>query len=750
MSRGISATPHPRLRTLIWAGLLALAGCSGEPAGPAATVEPSPPPLPGEGEDAGRTVIYRDTWGVPHIYAPTVEAGFHAMGYAQAEDRPEQLLMNLKIAMGELAEIAGESQVPQDIVARLFDHYGIARRQWPDASPVIRRRLQAFADGINAFYAAHPEDVPDWWGERTVEPQMVSAFGRMFLYNWSIDEALNDLRRGGIEPGFTSPRRASNQWAVAPQRSASGNALLLIDPHLSWWGVSRFWEVRMHAGELEGSGVTLAGNPYIGLGHNARLAWAMTTGGPDTGDVFALALDPDDHGRYRYGDEWRTIEQREVTLTVRGAEPRSVTLRFSDHGPIVATQGDTAYAARIPYDEGANPMAVWEALNFADDYRGARAAGATLAMFPQNLMAADTDGNVFYQRTGRVPVRSGEFDYSKPVDGSNPATDWQGIHPAEDLLTVVNPAQGYIQNCNIPPDAMMVDSPFRLDGQPGYLFSSANYGPALDGWTNQRGARAIELLAGDDSVTVEEALDYAVDVKPFGIDRWIDALDAAVPRDAETRPAVDGLMAWDRRLTRDSVDALRYAYWRLTLADHADGDGLRAAIDDHLAIVEGRTPDPVALDDGQRAVLADTFAAALTRMTEEVGTTEAPWGRVFRVGRDEASWPVGGGGGDQYGLTTLRTMGYLDPNERFERWGNRGQTSTQVVELSTPIRSWIYLPVGQSDRPGSPHYADQAAGPFSERRLKPSWWLPEDLAGNIESRTVLDLTGSTATRAAAP
>ncbi|MEQ8857105.1 MAG: penicillin acylase family protein [Pseudomonadales bacterium] len=727
------------LRTVGALVVLALCACSPAPQ-PEDTTTPAgqAAPLPGQGEDAGRTVIYRDTWGVPHIYAPSVDAGFYAMGYAQADDRPTQLLMNLKIAMGELAEIAGEDQIQQDLVARMFDHYGIAQRQWPDTPEPIRARLEAFADGINAFYAEHPADRPSWWGERAVSAQMVAAFGRMFLYNWSIDEALNDLRRGGVDPGFVSPRRASNQWAVAPSRSASGHALLLIDPHLSWWGVSRFWEVRIHAGELRGSGVTLAGNPYIGLGHNEHLAWAMTTGGPDTGDVFALTLDPDDPTRYRYGDDWLPISERTVTLGVRDEGEREFTLRSSAHGPIVASTASVAYAARIPYDENANPMAVWEALNFAEDYQGAVAAGDSLAMFPQNLMAADSDGNIYYQRTGRVPVRSDGFDYSRPVDASDPDSDWRGLHPGRDLLSVLNPEQGYMQNCNIPPDAMMVGSPFRLTAQPGYLFSSANYGPSLDGWTNQRGARAIELLAADDSVTVTEALDYAVDVKPYGIERWLAALNDAVAADAPGRPAVDSLIAWDGRLTRESVPALKYAYWRLALAEHPRAGEVRAAIDDHYAIVQGREPAAVVLDKAQRRLLAETFAAALARLESDLGTTEAPYGRVFRVGRDDASWPVGGGGGDLIGLTTLRTMGYGEPNEQYERWGNRGQTSTQIVELGSPIRSWLYLPVGQSDRPDSPHYADQAASVFSNRALKPSLWLPEDLAGNIESRTVLN------------
>ncbi len=738
------------------AGMLALlaGGCSPDPGGaagvetPAAIVaespaaEPAAAPsaesLPGRGDDAGRTVVYRDTWGVPHIYAPTVEAGFYAMGYAQAEDRPAQLLTNLKIAMGELAEIVGEDGVAQDLISLMFDHYGIAGRQWPTMPERIQARLQAFADGINAFYDAHPEDVPEWWGKRQVTPQMVAAFGRMFLYNWSIDEALNDLRRSGVDPGFTSPRRASNQWAVAPERSASGNALLLIDPHLAWWGVSRFWEVRIHAGELSGSGVTLAGNPYIGLGHNQHLAWAMTTGGPDTGDVYRLALNPENERQYRYDGQWRELGERTVTLQVNGHGPREYVLLSSHHGPIIATEGNTAYAARIPYDEGANPMSVWEALNFATDYRGAVEAGASLAMFPQNLMAADTQGNIFYQRTGRVPVRPRGFDFSRPVPGDTSASEWQGLHPASDLLQVRNPPQGWMQNCNIPPDAMMVDSPFRLSAQPDYLFGSANYGESLAGWTNQRGARAVELLSGDDSVTVEDALSYAVDVKPHGIERWLEALDGAVPSDAPARADVQELLAWDGRLERDSQPALVYAYWRLTLADHAEAAALREAIDDHYAVVENRPPKPVVLSAAQRRVLAETFADGLRRMRDELGTGDAAWGRVFRVGRDHASWPVGGGGGDRFGLTTLRTMGYLPPDGNHERWGDRGQTSTQVVELSTPIRSWIYLPVGQSDRPASPHYTDQAENLFSPRRLKPSWWLPEDLAGNIESRTVLD------------
>ncbi len=716
------------LRTPLLMLLAALGAACSEPVS-------VPPAIPGQGDDVGKTVLYRDTWGIPHIYAPTVEAGLFAEGYAQAQDRPVQLLRNLKIAMGEFAEVVGEDAVRQDLLSHMFDHVGNSQVAWNDMAAVSRARIQAFADGINAFYAANPRDVATWWQHGQVTGPMIDAFGRMFLYNWSIDEALGDLRRGGIEPGFATANRGSNQWAIAPSRTASGDAILLIDPHLSWWGPSRFWELRIHAGELHGSGVGLAGSPYIGLGHNENIAWAMTTGGPDTADVFELTLNPDNPNQYLYGEEWRALESTFVTLNIKDANARTFELQSSHHGPILATVDGKAYAAAVPYDATTDRNKAWELLNFAEDYRGAVAACATLSMFPQNVMVADTSGNIYYQRTGRVPVRADGYDWSRPVDGSTPATAYRGIHPANDHLQILNPPQGYMQNCNVPPDAMMVRSPFQPDYFKDYLFSSANYGATRSGWINQRGARALELLTSDEPVSVAAARRWAVDTKPFGIDRWIEALAEAVPTGNVHAAA---LVAWDRRLTKDSIAALKYAYWRFELADAGQGRAIRDVIDDHFAQAAGRTAREPGLTDEQLDVLAQTFMAAMARMQTELGTTEAPYGRVFRVGRDDQSWPVGGGGGDQWGLTTLRSVGYQQPNAEFERWANRGQTSTQLVVLSKPIQSWIYLPVGQSDWAASPHYDDQAEQLFSNRELKPSWWLPEDLAGNVSSRTVLD------------
>ncbi len=701
-------------------------------------------PLPGEGEDAGKTVIYRDTWGVAHIYAPTIEAGLYAQGYAIAEDRPELLLTNFMTAIGELASIKGKDAIQSDLRSHMWDHYGMAKALADRNRPEIRSHLQAFAAGINEFYAQHPKDAPEWWGGRRVDEAMIVAFGRLFLFNWSIDEAYGDLERGGIKPGFDPVQRGSNQWAVSPARSASKNALLLIDPHLSWWGPSRFWEFRIHAGGLQGSGVTLAGSPYIGLGHNANLAWAMTTGGPDTADIYELTLNETDPTQYLYEGEWKKMTSRDVTLAVKGEEPQTHTLWFSQHGPIIAKHGTKAYAAKMAYDDVVNGSEVWYDLNLAKDYTGAVTAIDTLAIFPQNVMCADTSGNIYYQRAGRVPKRSQDLDWSVPVDGSKAAAEWQGFHPGSDLLHVLNPPQGYMQNCNIPPDAMMPNSPFKLSESIDYIFASKDYGDNRDGWTNQRGARAIQLLGADDSVTVEEALQYAVDMRIYGADRWVEVLRQAHAKyaadyagNSDYQPAIDDLLAWDLESRPESTGALKYYYWRKQLADDF-GDMVKEAeksIDDWYAIVEGRPERALQEPDEALQTGLAEFVKAMGVLKEHFGKLDATYGDKFRVGRGDASWPVGGGG--DVGNRTLRSMTYEKDRDDHTRWGTGGQTSTQLVQLSKPVESWMYLPVGNSDRTDSSHYRDQAEKAFSKAQLKDTWWRPEELKDHIESRTVL-------------
>lgn len=703
-------------------------------------------PLPGAGDDAGKTVIYRDTWGVPHIYSPTVEGGMYAMGWAQAEDRPEQLLMNLKIALGESAELSGKGGIMADMVVRALDHYGVTKANADSIDPTVRAHVQAFVRGINDWYAAHPEDVPAWWGDREVDEHMIGAFGRLFLYNWSVDDGIADMKRGGVEPGIKRTRRGSNQWAVAPERSANGKAILYIDPHLGWFGPSRFWEFRVHAGDWHGSGFTLAAQPYIGLGHNDKLAWAMTTGGPDTADTYELTLNPDNPMQYKYDDEWRDITVKMTTINIKDSDPQETPLYFSHHGPIIAMADGKAYALKTAYADVVRGNEAWYHLNFAKDYKGAKRAMADQTMFPQNVMVADTDGNIYYQRSGRVPIRPEGYDWTKPVDGSTSATEWQGFHPSSDLVQILNPDSGYMQNCNVPPDAMFPGSPMLPSAYPGYIFSDVGHGPR-GGWSNERSARAIELLDADDSVTIEEALTYALDQEAYSADRWVRALFDAFGkfrrdyRDEEgTEEMFDGLRNWDQQLDKDSNGALMYVYWREALRKDLGNRSyghISDRLDQYYVMSLSGTAPRYVLDDEKQEAMVRSLSAGAKAMTEDFGSLDAVWGDRFRVGRDDKSWPVGGGGTNDTGRT-LRSMSYSGAKDDHTQWGRGGQTSTQIVVMTQPVQSWSQPPIGQSDRPDSPHYTDQAEKLYSPRQMKETWWLPEALAEHVESRVVLE------------
>jgi len=363
----------------------------------------------------------------------------------------------------------------------------------------------------------------------------------------------------------------------------------------------------------------------------------------------------------------------------------------------------------------------------------------TLQVFPQNVMVADTSGNIYYQRTGRVPKRPEGYDWNKPVDGSTSKTAWQGFHPSSDHVQILNPPQGYMQNCNISPDVMMVDSPLTPDKYPGYIFNTPPH--AL----NQRGARALQLLSNDASVTIEEALAYAVDTHTYGADRWVAALKKAnetMGQAFRDRPAYqEGLkdvLAWDGEVRPESTGALKYYYWRKQIETAYTTEERREpenTINGGYMDAMGKPLPALDLSEEVLDALASSFNSAMDALQKDYGRLNVPYGEKFRVGRDDKSWPVGGG---DDGLTTLRNMGYGEERPDHTRWGQSGQTSTQLCVMTKPIQSWMYLPVGESDRPESPHYRDLAEKAFSPAKLQPTWWTPETLKGHIESRTVLD------------
>jgi acyl-homoserine lactone acylase PvdQ len=371
---------------------------------------------------AAKVEILRDDYGVPHIFAATAEAAAFGSGYAQAEDRLEELLRNYRKAEGTMAEAFGKEWVFHDYRQRVWRHRAVAEQHYRELDPRLRAICEAYQAGIAKFMQEHPEQVPAWAPK--LEPWQVIALGRYIIWGWPEGEAGGDLLRGGIQPDPVA-YHGSNEMLLAPSRTAMHAPIAVVDPHLSWYGEFRFYEMRIYGGELEFSGAAILGLPFPSLGHNRYLSVAMTTGGPDTSDAYEEEVRD---GKYLFKGEWRPLEVRTERIAVKDGAAQEIHIESTHHGPIVAHKDGKAYSIAIPYSEEFRLLeSAWK-LDTAHNLTQAKQALSGLEFMAQNIMIGTVDGDIYYVRNGRVPIRPKGCDTSRPMPGSTGDCEWQGLH----------------------------------------------------------------------------------------------------------------------------------------------------------------------------------------------------------------------------------------------------------------------------------------------------------------------------------
>lgn len=668
-----------------------------------------------------RVEITRDEWGVPHIQSDTELGAIHGQGYAVAEDRLPTVMRLYRAALGRMAEAFGPEHVDDDYISRLSRHEEVARERFGDIPQEYQDALTAFVAGIRAYMAAHPERVPEYAIDP--EPHHPVAAGRHFIWGWPLGQAFDDLSHAPEDGEQDDTGRGSNQWSVSGRRTAGGHPILVFDPHLSWRGSQLLYECHLRGGDLDAYGFGVPGTPYIGLGHNDNIAWAMTTGGPDTADVYELSLNPSNPMQYRYDGEWRSLTRRTIDIAVKtddGMETVSRPAYASHHGPIGEQRGDKAYAFKLAYADEVDLATQLARMNKAENIGDFLRAMSMAQLMPQNVMYADIHGNTYYQRTGRVPIRPDGYDWTRPVPGDTSESEWLGIHDTADLAQLLNPAAGWMQNCNISPGTMTENSPMTADRYPHYIYMNSTDG------ANPRGRRANQLLAATTRMTLEDATAIANDHYAHGEGPWRRALARAFdvePRD-ELREAVEIIRAWDGYAHRESVGVALFVRWLNALGPARYGFRQEA-----LAAV-------APLEAEERATLLDALTDAGDQMREAYGRLDVPWGDVWRARRGDESWPVSGVSGEG-GLSTLRAV-----NGRWEEDGvgyiRAGQLCTTVVMLDpNGVRSYSAVPFGQSEDPESPHYTDQGRLLFAEEKLKDSRYRRDVPDDKVESRILL-------------
>ncbi|WP_446740833.1 penicillin acylase family protein [Sphingomonas sp. CFBP 13706] len=701
------------------------------------TTAPSAPPTEWARWEAqaGRVTITRDDWGIPHVRGRSDADAVFGLIYAQAEDDFARIEANYLTALGRSAEADGEDAVWADLRQRLFVDPAELQRDYAASPGWLRTLMQAWADGLNYYLATHPQVKPRVLTR--FEPWMALSFTEGSIGGDIERISLSDLKTFYGTPTPPSPEElgmvprepsGSNGIAIAPRLTANGHALLLINPHTSFYFRS---EAQMTSDQgLNAYGASTWGQFFVYQGFNPSAGWMHTSSTVDNVDDFAERVVRGDTGyRYRYGKALRPVTTKVVTLRVRNADGTSGTRRFTTyrthHGPIVASKAGRWIATALMW----KPVPALEQSYLrtkATDLAGYMAVAQRKANSSNDTLFADAKGEIAFLMPQFMPIRSDRFDYTRPVDGSDPASDWRGLHGLATLPSVANPRTGWVHNTNDWPwSAAGPDSPRAAD-YPRYMDQVGG---------NARGVHADLLLTGKRGWTAETLRAAAYDsylpafarLLPGLVDAWR-ALPASDPRRAKLAAPIALLDRWDHRWGYNSVATSLAVFW---------GDQLWREVGGFAQAERMNVPDYIATRVTPEAKLA-ALSAAVDQLTRDFGDWRTPWQAINRFQRlDDAIQPHFDDARASTPIPFTSAQWGSLASFGAKRWpgtkryyGTSGNSFVAVVEFGPRVKATAVMVGGQSGDITSPHFADQTAR-YAGGTLRPVYFHPDELKGHV-------------------
>ncbi|MFN0108982.1 MAG: penicillin acylase family protein [Blastocatellia bacterium] len=720
---------------------------------------------------AKSVTIYRDKWGVPHVYGPTDYSVMFGFMYAQAEDNFWQIEDSYIQSIGRSAEAYGENGVltagsgntgralESDILNRQLEINRMAQADYAKLGKAAKDICDATADGLNYFLEKNPQVKPRLITK--FEPWHVLAFNRFAQYQLFIFRRLGfnatELRASVIEVGaktasliekpeedfvadspaelfesdpLAAEQIGSNTWAIMPKKSASGRAMLFVNPHQPFFGPGQWIEGHVHSDSgWNMSGASFPGSPFPTLGHNDNLGWSHTVNAPDVIDAWEEKFDDASNPlNYKYGNAYRTATEWSETIKVKtdsGVVDRVFKMRKTHHGAIAAVRGGKPMSVRMAaWENAGGALEQRYLMGKAKNLTEFKAAMSRLAVPMFNTMYADKEGNIFYIYYGAVPKRDEKYDWSKPVDGSDPGAEWQGYHKLEELPQTLNPASGWAQNCNATP-LLASGEEAGKDGNPDgakfpkYMVTEKD---------NPRSRISRRVLSERAKFSYEDWSKAAFDTRVIEAERLIpilaaefDKMKAAEPARAEKlAPVITELKAWNAVSTFDSAAMTVFTLW------------CYARIQPQAAQLTKGRPFPEV--DVLEFVVNEQIA-------KKWGTWKVAWGEFNRIQRvhtsgtleafsdDKPSFPVAGGPGDPIGIV----FNFYSPEARGQkrRYGIVGHSFFSVIEFGAKPQARSLLQFGQSHDPQSKHYFDQAEL-YSKMQFKPAYFTLEEIKANLE------------------
>ncbi len=689
---------------------------------------------------AARTRIVRDDWGIAHVHGKTDADAVFAMIYAQAEDDFNRIETNYLVSLGRLAEAEGESAIWQDLRQKLFIDPTELKRQYAESPAWLRALMVGWADGLNYYLQTHPQ----------VHPRVITHFEPWMALSFSEGSIGGDIERIDTKAlqGFYGPKRVamativdrriyreptgSNGIAIAPALTKDGHALLLINPHTSFFFRSEL-QMTSDAG-LDAYGAATWGQFFIYQGFNAQVGWMHTSSGVDSVDEFAEdVVKRGDRYFYRFGKAERPVTTRRITVSYRapgGAIAQKSFITYATHhGPIVRI-ADGKWISIALMNTPVPALEQSFLRTKATDLTSYLKVMELKANSSNNTIFADAKGEIAYLHPQFVPKRNDRFDYRKPVDGSDPATDWQGLHALNELPELRTPANGWIMNTNDGPwSAAGAQSPKR-EAFPRYMDTAGE---------NPRGLHATRVLTGHKDFTIDTLRDVAYDpyltafapLIPSLVAAW-DALPDTDPMKARLKDQIALLRGWDFRWAADSAATSLAVFWGEALWGETAND-----LDLETAGM-GRYDHMLAAAPARKLA---ALAKASDRLAADFGSWQTPWGNINRFQRNDAgivqqfddakpSIPVAFTSAQWGSLASFGAKRYPGTKRYY---GTGGNSFVAIVEFGDRVRARAVTAGGESGDPASKHFNDQAER-YASGNLREVYFYPDQLPGHVERR----------------
>jgi acyl-homoserine-lactone acylase len=697
---------------------------------------------------------------VPHIYAPTDADAVFGMLYAQCEDDFMRVERNYIWATGRLAEVEGESALYSDVRANLFMTREEAIKEYERAPDWLKKLCVAFADGINYYLYTHPEVSPAlitrfepwmalYFSEGSIGGDIESIATRKIQEFYeknglvaSLDEGISEHNNIGDTPvswddtdqlqmptsfSMLEEPQGSNGFAISGKLTDSGNAMLLINPHTSF-----YFRGEIHVVSEEGLnayGAVTWGQFFIYQGFNEHNGWMHTSSYTDVMDEFLENIHEKKGKKYyHYGDEERELIEKSVTLSYKDDDSirqKQFTLYRTHRGPITHAVNDQWVSTAMMWDP-IKALTQSFTRTKTSNYKEFRKMMDIRTNSSNNTVYADKEGNIAFFQGNFIPKRNAAFDYTKPVEGSNPATDWQGLHTVDESITLLNPGNGWIQNCNSTPFTAAAEFSPVKEKYPYYMATEPE---------NFRGIHAVKVLTGQRNFTLNKLIEVAYDSYLPAFEKIIPGLVSAFDESGKAydslKPAVEVLRNWDMRVKKESIGMTLAHYYTTRYAQVGPRpEGLTPM--ERINYFGTSTPHEERLQ---------VFHYVIKQLKNDFGTWMLPWGDINRFQRldgaivqhfddDKPSIPVGLASGNWGALASYGARGNQGTKKMYGTYGN---SFVAVVEFGEKVSARSILAGGQNSNPLSPHFTDQAQR-YADVQFKDVAYYRDDVESRAKNR----------------